>query len=78
MTKIFTVAEANALLPRIRLIMEGLQSIRQEAMALRPEEWQVLEKSAGIGGSRKAGELLEMFKQFEKWLTELLGYVCEL
>jgi hypothetical protein len=58
--------------------MEGLQSIRQEAMALRPEVWPVLEKSAGNGGSRKAGELLELFKQFEKWLTELQGYGCEL
>lgn len=78
MTKIFTVAEANALLPRIRFIMEGMQSIRQEAMALRPEVWPVLEKSAGNGGSRKAGELLELFKRFEKWLTELQGYGCEL
>ena len=78
MTKLFTVAEANTLLPRIRVIMEGMQVIRQEAMALRPDVWPVLEKAVGNGGSRKAGELLELFKQFEKWLTELQGYGCEL
>ncbi|MBI1882327.1 MAG: DUF2203 domain-containing protein [Chloroflexi bacterium] len=78
MTKIFTLAEANALLPRIRIIVEGLQAIRQEAMVLRPEVWPVLEKAVGNGGSRKAGELLELFKRFEKWLTELQGYGCEL
>lgn len=78
MSKIFTVAEANALLPRIRVIMEGLQAIRQEATALRPDVWPVLEKAAGNGGSRKAGELLELFKQFEKLLSELQGYGCEL
>lgn len=78
MTKIFTVAEANALLPRIRVIMEGMQAIRQEALVLRPDVWPVLEKAVGNGGSRKAGELLELFKQFEKLMTELQGYGCEL
>lgn len=78
MTKLFTVAEANALLPRIRVIMEGMQAIRQEAMVLRPDVWPVLEKAVGNGGSRKAGELLVLFKQFEKLLTELQGYGCEL
>jgi hypothetical protein len=77
-TKFFTIAEANALLPRIRIIMEAMQAIRQEAMRLRPEVWPVLEKAVGNGGSRKAGELLEHFRKFEKLLTELQGYGCEL
>ena len=76
--KLFTVAEANALLPRIRVIMEAMLVIRQEAMALRPEVWPVLEKAVGNGGSRKAGELLELFQKFEKLLKELQGYGCEL
>ena len=78
MTKLFTIAEANALLPRIRVIMEAMLVIRQEAMALRPEVWPVLEKAMGNGGSRKAGELLELFQKFEKLLTELQSYGCEL
>ena len=58
--------------------MEAMLVIRQEAMALRPEVWPVLEKAVGNGGSRKAGELLELFQKFEKLLTELQGYGCEL
>jgi hypothetical protein len=58
--------------------MEAMQVIRQDAMTLRPEVWPVLEKAVGNGGSRKAGELLEHFQKFEKLLTELQGYGCEL
>lgn len=58
--------------------METMHSIRTEAMALRPDVWPVLEKAAGNGGSRKAGELLELFVNFEKALKELQGLGCEL
>jgi hypothetical protein len=78
MTKYFTVAEANALLPQVRAIMEGMFAIREEAMTLRPEVWPVLEKATGNGGSRKAGELLELFLKFEKLLKKLQSYGCEL
>jgi hypothetical protein len=78
MTKTFTVAEARALLPRVRVVMKEMLAIRQEAMALRPEVWPVLEKAAGNGGSRKAGELLKLFTRFEKLLLELQDYGCEL
>ena len=78
MTKIFTIEEANALLPRIRVIVEGIFAARQEALALRPEVWPVLEKAAGNGGSRKAGELLEVFGRFEKFVFELQDLGCEL
>ncbi len=78
MTKLFTVAEANALLPRVRTLMETMLAIRKEAMALRPDVWPVLEKATGNGGSRKAGDLLELFLSFEKALQELQGLGCEL
>lgn len=78
MTKLFTLAEANALLPRVRTLMEIMFAIRKEAMALRPDVWPVLEKASGNGGSRKAGELLELFLSFEKALNELQGFGCEL
>lgn len=78
MAKLFTIAEANALLPRVRVLMKEMFRIREEAMALRPDVWPVLEKSVGNGGSRKAGELLELFKGFEKLLAELHSFGCEL
>ena len=76
--KYFTVEDANALLPLVRVLMEQMFDLREQAMALRPDVWPVLEKSAGNGGSRKAGELLEIFQQFESIFKELKGLGCEL
>jgi len=76
--KYFTLEDANALLPLVRVLMEQMFDLREEAMALRPDVWPVLEKAAGNGGSRKAGELLEIFQQFESIFKELKSLGCEL
>ena len=76
--KFFTVEEANALLPRIRVLMEQMFDLREQAMTLRPDVWPVLEKAAGNGGSRKAGELLAIFQQFETIFKQLKSLGCEL
>ena len=78
MTKFFTVEEANALLPQVRILIEEMFVARDEAMARRPDLKPVLEKAAGNGGSRKAGELLGVFKKFEKIVSELQELGCEL
>lgn len=78
MTKYFTVEEANALLPRVRTLIEEMLTARQEAISRRPDLWPVLEKAAGNGGSRKAGELLQIFEQFENALRALHRLGCEL
>jgi hypothetical protein len=77
-SKFFTVEEANALLPRIRVLMEQMFDLREQAMALRPDVWPVLEKAAGNGGSRKAGELLIIFQKFEVLFKQLKSMGCEL
>jgi hypothetical protein len=74
----FTVEEANALLPRIRVLLERMFSLRKQALALRPDVWPVLEKAVGNGGSKKAGELLGIFQQFETIFKELKSLGCEL
>ncbi len=76
--KYFTLEDANALLPLVRVLMEQMFDLRKQAMALRPDVWPVLEKAAGNGGSRKAGELLEIFQQFETIFKELKGLGCEM
>jgi hypothetical protein len=53
-------------------------SLRTQAMILRPDVWPVLEKAAGNGGSRKAGELSELFLKFEQLLKRLHSFGCEL
>ena len=76
--KYFTLEDANALLPLVRVLMEQMFELREEAIALRPDVWPVLEKAVGNGGSRKAGELLEIFQKFEAIFKELKGLGCEL
>ena len=77
-SKFFTVEEANALLPRIRVLMEHMFDLREQAMVLRPDVWPVLEKAVGNGGNRKAGELLVIFQQFEALFKQLKSLGCEL
>ncbi len=78
MTKYFTVEEANALLPRLTVLLELMFTLREETLNLRGEVWPVLEKAANNGGNRKTGELLELFKKFETLLKELNSFECEL
>ena len=78
MAKIFTVEEANALLPQVRGLMEKILAARQDALAKRPDLWPVLETAAGNGGSKKAGELLAVFTRFEKAVLELQEMGCQL
>ena len=77
MTKFFTVEEANTLLPLVRRLVEEMFALRKEALAMRPDVWPVLEIAFGTGGSRKAGERLEVLKKFEEVITQLQGIGCE-
>ncbi|MFQ5610727.1 MAG: DUF2203 domain-containing protein [Anaerolineae bacterium] len=74
--KLFTVDEANALLPRLRSLLEQLFAIRNEALALRPEVWPALEKAVGNGGSRKTGELIFLFRRFEAVVRQIQSLGC--
>jgi len=65
MARHFTVEEANAVLPRIRTLVESVLKARQRILDLQPEVWPVLEKAVGNGGSRKAGALVEEFKRID-------------
>jgi hypothetical protein len=64
-THYFTVAEANALLPRIKSVVGEMLAARQRILDAQPDLWPVLEKAMGNGGSKKAGELLHEFKRVE-------------
>jgi len=72
----FTVAEANALLPRVRAVVGELLSARQRILDAQPDLWPVLEKAIGNGGSKKAGELVQEFRHVEDGVRTLREMGC--
>jgi hypothetical protein len=78
MTKYFTVAEANRLLPHLRVLVEQMFTLREKALTLHPEVLPILEKAASNGGSHQTSQLVETFRNFEKVVSELQQLGCEL
>jgi hypothetical protein len=79
MTRHFSVDEANALLPRVRSLVESVLAARQRILDAQPEVWPVLQKAIGNGGSQKAGELVEELKRIERGIKAIqdLGAVVK-
>ena len=79
MARHFTVEQANALLPRLRAILESVLAARQRIIDAQPQVWPVLEKAVGNGGSQKAGQLVEEFKKVERGIQAIksLGIVVK-
>jgi len=79
MTRHFSVDEANALLPRVRSLVESVLAARQRILDAQPEVWPVLQKAIGNGGSQKAGELVEEIKRIERGIKAIqdLGAVVK-
>ncbi len=75
-THYFTVAEANALLPRVKAVISDLLDARQRILDAQPDLWPVLEKAIGNGGSKKAGELLVEFERIESSVHALSEMGC--
>jgi hypothetical protein len=76
-TKLFTVEEANALLPFLSRAFEEIFALRQQVIALRPEEdWPALEKAAYNGGGRQAGELFQLLNTFEALMRKIEATGC--
>lgn len=69
----FSLAEARALLPQVKELMQRAQEARGEIVRLRPELWPVLSKAASNGGSREAGEVLIHFKQLESGIKGIMA-----
>jgi hypothetical protein len=61
----FTIEEANAALPTLRVLIEKLLAARQRIVEARPDLWPVLEKAAGNGGSPLATAVLADFEQLQ-------------
>lgn len=64
--RLFTVDEANALLPTLRPLLTDVLQARQNIVAAQPELWPVLEKAVNNGGSKKAGAVLADFEVIQR------------
>jgi hypothetical protein len=69
----FTVEEARSALESIRPMMEEIQSIRAKILARQPDEWPLVEKTAGNGGSREASRLVQEFDRLDRLVHFIQG-----
>ncbi len=74
----FSLQEANALLPRLRILLTELQRIREAIVTAQPEFVPVLEASVTNGGSPQASAMFLRFGQVETVVEEIRGTGCQL
>lgn len=72
-SRYYTLAEARAMLPKVKQLMNMVQTARQEILRLRPEVWPVLRKASMNGGGRETGELLLHFQRLESGVKGILN-----
>ena len=69
--RFFTVAEANALLPRVRQLVVKMLAARQQVLDLQPELWPAVENAASNGGSKAATEATRQIMLIQDMLQTL-------
>lgn len=77
-TRTYTLAEARALLPRVKELMGRVQEARRAILQLRPAAWPALRKAAANGGSHEAGELALQFIKLEHGVKGILALGIEI
>jgi hypothetical protein len=76
--RLFTVEEANALLPTLIPLVERLLAARERVVASSAELERVLEKSPGNGGSKRASEAVVDLAIVEEIAAKVGALGCEL
>ncbi len=74
----FTVEEANALLPRLRALIEAMWEARAAILAARPDMEPVLEAAMNNGGSQRASEVVAEFERLQNIVHEIREMGCVL
>ncbi len=69
----YTLAEARAALPQVKILMAKIQDARQAILRLRPTAWPALQKAASNGGSHAAGELALYAMKLEDGVKAILA-----
>jgi hypothetical protein len=76
--RLFTVEEANALLPALVRLMERIFAARDELVAIGDELERVLARSSGNGGSKGASKAAAEMGVITEIVAEIRGLGCEL
>jgi len=71
MSQYFTLHEANEALNTIRPLMDEVQVIRQKILDNQPEAWPAIEKSAGNGGNRALGQMVQDFEKLDALVHQI-------
>lgn len=69
----YTLAEARATLPQVKILMAKIQTACQIILRLRPTAWPALQKAASNGGSHAAGELALHAMALEEGVKAILA-----
>ncbi len=72
-TRYFSLDEARATLPRVKALMEQVQSARREILRVRPDALPAIEKAATNGGNKAAGELSTHAMRLEQGVKGIIA-----
>lgn len=76
--KIFTLEEANALIPQLEELLDAMVDSRNKILALGPVLARVLRRAGGNGGSPASGEYIFLLQRFNACLRTFHEWGCEL
>ncbi len=71
MPKYFTLDEANAIIDKIRPLVEEIIQLYQQIMAEQPEAWSAIERSAGNGGNPILSRMVKGFDRLDDLLHQI-------
>lgn len=69
----FTLDEARAALPQVKMLMEQIQIARREILRLRPDALPVIQQAAFNGGNKVLGELAAHVVQLEAGVKGIMA-----
>ena len=69
--RLYTVAEANAILPRVRQLVQTMLAAREEVLHLQPQLWPAIQAAVFNGGSKTASEATRQIVMIQEVLRTL-------
>jgi len=71
MSKLFSIDEANALIPQLKILLARVQAERQRLLEMRPEIEKAQEGSSRDWGSPRGAEYIEILDAFQQAVKDI-------